>query len=67
MKFSPLSKRYIGVELPLQVCKSNAGYYIGAKMRDGTPASRDSREYYRTAELAQKALDSGTFSQRETP
>ncbi|HEJ4318575.1 TPA: hypothetical protein SL519_006436, partial [Pseudomonas aeruginosa] len=51
-------------ELPLQVLMSNAGFYIGTLDEEG-PASRESVEYYQSRELAQQALDNGTWSQRE--
>lgn len=43
---------------------SNAGFYIGTLDEEG-PASRESVEYYPSRELAQQALDKGTWTQRE--
>jgi hypothetical protein len=66
---SPLSKRYLGLELPLEVLCANGRYFIGATMPRPPfePASRDSLEYYRTRGDAQAALDSGSFTQRPNP
>jgi len=52
--------------LELQVCRSNAGYYLGTYGEDG-PCSRESLEYFSTEEKAQKALDSGEWTQRDQP
>jgi len=43
-----------GITLKVQVCMSNAGYYIGT-MRNGMPYSRES-EYYPTREVAEMNL-----------
>lgn len=53
--------------LPLSVLKSNAGYYIGTLDEDGMPCSRESNEYYRTEEDAQKAFGCGGWTQKMTP
>jgi len=55
-----------GFILHNQVLKSAAGYYIGTKCEYG-PISRESVEYYRTQEEAQKALDNQSFTQRDNP
>jgi hypothetical protein len=44
-----------GVTVTLQVCSSNAGYYLGTWCNCG-PYSRES-DYYPTREAAQLALD----------
>jgi hypothetical protein len=49
-----------GEFLPLKVCMSAAGYYVGTWCDNCGPYSRESG-YYRTEELAQAALDSGEF------
>ena len=36
---------FIDKRLPLQVCESRAGFYIGTLNQDGTPCSRESVEY----------------------
>jgi len=48
-----------GLTPQLQICRSMAGYYVGTYCECG-PYSRES-DYYKTAEQAQKALDSGEF------
>lgn len=48
-----------GVTPKLQVCHSQAGYYIGTYCSCG-PYSRES-DYYKTRELAEKALAAGGF------
>lgn len=52
-----------GALLPLRVLNSAAGFYIGTWGEDG-PCTRESEEYWLTAEKAQHALDSMTFHQR---
>lgn len=51
----------------LKVMRSAAGYYIGRSTADGAPYSRDSLEYWRTAEEAQSALDNDTWTRRMHP
>ncbi|MCK6391658.1 MAG: hypothetical protein L6Q40_11680 [Azonexus sp.] len=53
-----------GEKFPLRVMSSAAGYYIGTADSDGFPFSRESEDYWPTAEDAQSALDSGNWSQR---
>lgn len=53
---------------PLQVMKSNAGYYIGrACNEDGFPVpfSRESVEYFATRDDAEFALQTGIWTQRD--
>lgn len=59
-----LAEAHCGVCLPLQVCQSANGYYIGTYDEEG-PCSRESVEYFSTREKAQQALDSGDWTQRE--
>lgn len=63
-----LAREFAGRRLPLQVLRSAAGFYIGTADDDG-PCSRESAEYWRTAEAAQAALDAGpdAWTQREHP
>jgi hypothetical protein len=61
-----LAKKHCGVELPLDVCRSNAGFYIGTFGDDG-PCSRESVQYWPTREAAQQALATGTWTQRTEP
>lgn len=64
MQYGKLALAHLRLKLPLQVLMSNAGFYIGTLDEEG-PASRESVEYYQSRELAQQALDNGTWSQRE--
>ncbi|EBW7148989.1 hypothetical protein XZ90_004366 [Salmonella enterica subsp. enterica] len=59
-----LAAEFAGLSLPLQVLRSGAGFYIGTANEMG-PVSRESVEYFATAELAERALEQGTWSQRE--
>jgi predicted PolB exonuclease-like 3'-5' exonuclease len=51
-----------GFDLPLQVLKSARGYYIGTMNHEG-PVSRESEEYFKTFQQAEKALVSGNWTQ----
>ncbi|MFG9964263.1 hypothetical protein ACG3QT_00015 [Pseudomonas paraeruginosa] len=65
MHYGKLALAHLRLELPLQVLMSApAGFYIGTLDEEG-PASRESVEYYPSRELAQQALDNGTWTQRE--
>ena len=55
-----------GLRLPLQICQSAAGFYIGT-MDGFEPCSRESMEYFKTRQLAADALDSGEWTQRDHP
>ncbi|EII6717540.1 hypothetical protein LHT88_003590 [Salmonella enterica] len=59
-----LAAQFAGLSLPLQVLLSGAGFYIGTANEMG-PVSRESVEYFASAELAERALEQGTWSQRE--
>ena len=48
----------------IEVLKSAAGYYLGTTDGDGTPYSRESSDYWATAELARAALESGAWQGR---
>jgi len=48
------------IKPPLQVCHSNAGYYVGRFCDYCGPFSRESG-YYKTSEDAEKALNSDDF------
>mgnify|MGYP000403812395 CR=1 FL=1 len=54
-----------GYRLPLEIQKSNAGFYIGTF--DRGPVSRESVEYWPTHELAQTALETGNWTQKPNP
>jgi hypothetical protein len=63
-----LAERYGGEKLPLQVCRSRAGYYIGTKTAEGGPYSRESKEYWRNRRHAEAALAGRRWwTQRERP
>jgi hypothetical protein len=49
--------------LPLQVCRSAAGFYVGTR-EGGAPFSRESEEYWRSRTEAERALMSGDWTQR---
>lgn len=57
----------IGRRLPLQVCRSASGFYIGTLDAEGLPCSRESREYWRRAEAAETALKRRDWTQRLEP
>lgn len=61
-----LAKRYSGLDLPVQVLRSGAGYYLGTIDEDG-PCSRESQEYFPNKESAEAALQTGRWTQRERP
>jgi hypothetical protein len=49
--------------LPVVVCQSARGFYLGTKTDDG-PVSRESEEYYGNESDAEQALDTGSWTQR---
>jgi len=71
-----LAEKFLDVQLPLQVLGSRAGFYIGTFLElDLTlemdempeffgPVSRESEEYFSSAEEAQQALDKGLWTQK---
>ena len=61
-----LAKEICGVELPVAVLESQAGFYLGTEDR-GVPFSRESFEYFETRDLAEAALACGKFTQRMNP
>lgn len=61
-----LALQYCKKYLPVQVLRSNAGYYIGT-FDDQGPVSRESAEYWRSQLLAQRALDTGNWTQKQQP
>lgn len=63
--FGEVAYAVIGQKLPLQVCRSAAGFYIGTLSSDSSyPMSRESVEYYRTFDEADSALLNGTWTQK---
>ena len=65
-RIGQLAKDYCGKRLPLQVLRTVRGYYIGTADDDG-PCSRESLEYFPSEHLAQHALDSNEWTQRDEP
>ena len=61
--FGQIAGRF-GEQLPLEVLVGDEGFYLGTR-EDGLPFSRESAEYFATRELAQRALASGRWTQRE--
>jgi len=71
-----LAEKFLDMQLPLQVLGSRAGFYIGTFLElDLTlemdempeffgPVSRESEEYFSSAEEAQQALDKGLWTQK---
>ncbi len=57
----------IGKHLPLEICQSRAGFYVGTKDADGLPVSRESVEYWPQREQAEGALRGGMFTQKREP
>lgn len=56
-----------GQRLPLQVCQSRAGFYVGTLDAEGLPYSRESAEYWPRRQQADQALTTGRFTQRTEP
>ena len=61
-QYGRLAQEFCQLNLPLQVLKSAAGFYIGTQDDEG-PVSRES-DYYTTHEAAQQALATGNWVQR---
>lgn len=69
-----IAKELLDLQLPLQVLKSNAGFYIGTfidadeNITDNPdyfgPITRESEEYFSTAEEAKNALEKGLWTQK---
>lgn len=55
-----------GQSLQVQVLQSAAGFYLGT-LADGLPYSRESVEYWLSAEDAAVALANGDWTQRQYP
>lgn len=55
-----------GGPMPIQVCLSGAGYYIGQWCDQCGPYNRLSYYYYPTREYAQRALIDNTWKRRDT-
>ncbi|MFI8748040.1 hypothetical protein ACIGKL_23215 [Pseudomonas sp. NPDC077186] len=61
-----LALTYVSQRLPLQVRQSAAGYFIGTADHNG-PVSRESVEYFRSYEAAERPLSTGHWQQRLHP
>lgn len=59
-----LARYFCKADIPLQVCKSHAGFYIGTKDENGMPFTRESLQYWETHAVAQDALDTGMWTQK---
>ncbi len=66
-QFGQLAFNWCKKELPLQVCSSRAGFYIGTIDDQCGPCSRESAEYFGTRAQAENALASGNWTQRSHP
>jgi hypothetical protein len=55
---------FAGRRLPLQVCESAEGFYLGTREENGEPFTRESKEYWPTRQEANYALTSGDWTQR---
>lgn len=53
-----------GSYFQLQVCKSQAGHYIGTLNANGEPYTRESREYWVDRAQADEALRDGRWTQK---
>lgn len=62
-----LAARFAGMNLPLQVLHTGAGFYIGTADEVSGPVSRESAEYFTTQVAAEQALATGNWTQREAP
>lgn len=52
-----LAEEFGGEKLPLQVCKSGAGFYLGTTTAEGEPNTRESAEYWPNRRDADAALN----------
>ena len=59
-----LAKRLSNLELPLDVCHSASGYYIGTYC-DAQPYTRESEQFWARRELAVHAMKTGDWTQRD--
>ncbi len=61
-----LALQYCNKRLPLTVLKT-CGFYIGTVDTDGMPCSRESTQYWPTQAMAEKALRTGNWTQKQYP
>jgi len=60
-----LALEELDLQLPLEVLKSCAGFYIGTCSEELGPVSRESAEYFKTQDEANTALATGSWTQRQ--
>jgi hypothetical protein len=65
-EFGQLAKEFGDLTLPLEILRSQAGWYIGTRLK-GAPYSRESAEYYATGDAAKGALNARQWTQRPAP
>jgi hypothetical protein len=66
-RYGHLAQTFADCELPLEVLKSAAGFYIGTFDPKEGPFSRESEEYFPSEEAAREALVNGAWTQRLNP
>ena len=62
-----IAHEYGCMELPCEVFRSAAGFFIGTRVPNGVSFSRESSEYWSNEEDAKSALLSGKWTQRQHP
>lgn len=55
-----------GFDLPVQPLRCQRGWYLGTFSDELGPVSRESEEYFPSADLAEQALQSGVWTQRHS-
>lgn len=63
MTYGKLAFAQFNTKHPLQILESASGFYIGTADESG-PISRESEDYYPTAEVAAQALEYNAWTQR---
>jgi hypothetical protein len=63
-QFGLLAAEFGGRRLPLQVCRSAAGFYLGTREENGELFTRESKESWPTRQEAERALMSRDWTQR---
>lgn len=62
-----LAEQFGKRRLPLEVCTSQAGFYLGTRSENGEPFSRESHQYWARREEAERALKMRDWTQRPEP
>jgi hypothetical protein len=65
-QYGRLAETFGKRQLPVDVCVSEAGFYLGTRDENGEPFSRES-DYWATREEAERALVTGNWMQRPAP